>query len=444
MKGMNHLFRISIVILLLASSFGAKAQKNQNDQIIGRLKDDSYAVYKAVKKGSKTSLEKATKPWPVQYFEGNDGIEKILVKRVGLIDEYYDVDLPKFPGYFQNSSSGICLTAIDNKLFYYNYSSKSGATIKYILTLEGNVKKFEEEKAELESYRKSIKSLQQGARTERKEAKAEEAKILAAENSLKGKNIKSIKVKLVNSPTEFGMLSVFQLGIEVTLTNGKVLKTKNLGGLTPYTDFDYKTTSGEYEGGSFKIYGSSNKIQNDRLTVSVWSKYNPTIKGHFEHALNYRNDLFYNLQGKWGQNGRRVVGYSDYGTNGTSGHNLTVTANSRKTNNNTVIDVSISDNNTGATYQCTIHQENTLNLDVRGGKGGDGLNGDRTSSGNGANGGNGGNGGTIIIRGNASKILKVEAKTSGGAGGKGGAAKSLAYRSGTNGSNGTSGKLIRN
>lgn len=436
-----YLLCTTIAFLLTLST---SAQENQNLHIQNKLKDGSFVVYKTMTKGRRSVFEKATKPWPVQFFEGESGIEKILVKRVGLIDEFYEADLPTFPGYFQNSGSGINLTALDGKLFYYNYSSKSGAEIKYVLTSGASPGNFAEEKSTLESYRKAIKVLQTSARSERKEARAEEARVIAAKNSLEGKNIKSILIKLVDEPSEFGLLSVFQVGFEVTLTDGNVLKTKNLGGLTPYTDFDYRATSGEFTGGDFKVHGNADKIEEDKMTLSVWSKFDPSVKGQFETTLNYKNDLFYNFQGQWGNHGRRVVGYSDYGTSGSAGHSISVTANRRQANDETVIDISIYDLQTSRSYQCTLHPDHTLHIDVSGGNGGNGLNGDRTTSGNGANGGDGGDGGTISVSGTASQILKIDAKTSGGAGGKGGSAKTLAHRSGTSGSNGSNGRLTRN
>ena len=73
-------------------------------------------------------------------------------------------------------------------------------------------------------------------------------------NSLNGKTIKSIALKMIDAPSDIGMLTIVSIGIEVILTDGTVLKTKNLGGKTPYTDFKSEVKGGDFSGGDFKVF----------------------------------------------------------------------------------------------------------------------------------------------------------------------------------------------
>ena len=126
-------------------------------------------------------------------------------------------------------------------------------------------------------YFKTIKNKQSGARDERKETNAALAAKEAEENSLKGKSIKSISLSLVAPPSEIGMFSVVSIGMKVVLTNGTVLKTKNLGGKTPYKDFKTSVTGGDFTGGDFKIANDSREIPNDKIKIQVWSKFDSKI-----------------------------------------------------------------------------------------------------------------------------------------------------------------------
>ena len=87
----------------------------------------------------------------------------------------------------------------------------------------------------MDDYRTKIKELQTTARGQRIEENKAIAEKLAEENTLKGKTIKAINIIAVNKPTDIGLLTIVAIGVEFVLDNGKILKTKNLGGFTPGT-----------------------------------------------------------------------------------------------------------------------------------------------------------------------------------------------------------------
>jgi hypothetical protein len=331
------------LILLLNFSIYSIAQDNQNVEL-SKIESGSFKVYKTVEKGyDKYVFEQAKKNWPVELFKEGDIYPKILIKKVGILDEFYEADLPAYPAYYFGGNADINVTVIDKKIYYYSWSASKGSKIMYILSMTAP-KMFKYEKETLDTYRRSIKTKQSGSREDRKKQNAEIAAKSAEENTLKGKSIKSIKVKLVDPNADAGMFSVIAIGMEVTLTNGKVLKTKNLGGKTPYSDFESSTSGGDFTGGDFKIENDTRRIPGDKITVKVWSKYNTAIKADLSHALNYKNNMYYHYQGNGGKHGRGGVhGMSENGGHGKDGRDVSITAEKMVVNGNNVTKITVTD-----------------------------------------------------------------------------------------------------
>lgn len=386
------------------------AQKSQNETI-KNLENGKYSVYKKVDgRGYNVfKFEKATKQWPVEFFKEGDICPKILIKRVGILDEYYEVDLPKYPAFYYGGNEAINVSVLDNKIYYYLWSAKKGATISYILTNQ-SVNSFEAETERLTNYRRTILTKQSTAREARKEDhKALELAEKEA-NTLEGKEIKSIRLKKVDNMTEYGLFSVVQVGIEVELKNGQVLKTKNLGGKTPYTDFVATTKSGDYAGGDFKVFNDSKKIQDHKIEIEVSSKWNTAIKGKFELLLNYKSDVYYSFLGYYGKSNYNCGS----GGSGGDGQNVSVSATSKTINGEPVNEITVQDSK-GHSYSCIIHVDKQLYVNCYGGSGGDADSGSNCGS---NNGGNGGDGGDVSITGTGVGSLKVVVKNHGGKGGK--------------------------
>ena len=414
----------------------ASAQENQNTEL-AKLTAGNFTIHKAIEKGGNFKFETAAKQWPVNFIKEGGLYKEVVVMRAGIIEEKYGADLPNFPAYYQSATSDILITAIDSKIYYYSYSIKTGAAIQYIFSMSG-IDNYVAEKNRLDTYRKAIKELQTTARSQRIEENSAIALKQEEENTLKGKSIKSIKVVPVSPPTEVALLSILPIGVEFTLANGSVLKTKNLGGFTPYTDFEVETSGGDFAGGDFKVANDSRKVPGDKIEISVWSKFDSKkIIGNFSCSVNYKNDVHYNFQGSSGSSGRGgTVGYSINGKNGADGKSININVTSMQLNGEQVNRIVILDANSGSIIsEAKMNISYTLHINANGGNGGNGS----VDFGNGGNGGDAGNGGSVSVSGGGASTLNIEVSNSGGTGGVGGSAKTQSFSKGLNGSNGRKG-----
>ena len=138
-----------LLVIILGFTIGQSgfSQENQNDEI-SKISSGKFTVHKVVEKGHKDyKFETASKPWPVEFKMNNDACKEVCIKRAGIIDETYVVDLPKYPAYYSNSTSEIVVSVIDKKIYYYKWSIKTGSEIVYILS-EKSVSNYETEKNE--------------------------------------------------------------------------------------------------------------------------------------------------------------------------------------------------------------------------------------------------------------------------------------------------------
>lgn len=431
---------IYVLIAFAFSFFGANAQENQNTEL-SKLASGNFTVYKVIENGSNFKFETASKQWPISFTKEGDFFKEVVVNRAGIIEEKYQADLPGFPAYYKSETSEIVVSAIDKKIYYYTYSIKIGAAIKYIFS-ESKVKSYTDEKSTLDTYRTNIKELQTTARGERIEENKAIADKLATENTLQGKTIKAINIIPVEKPSEIGLLTIIPIGVEFVLDNGKILKTKNLGGFTPYTDFETEVIGGEYAGGDFKVADDSRKIPTDKIEISVWSKYDDKkTKGKYTCPINYKKDVNYFYGGNSGAFGRGFTqGYTVNGKNGSDGKSVTISVTSILLNGEQINKLVITEASSGRVMsESKLNVNNTLTINLNGGNGGDGTEG----SGNGGNGGDGGNGGNVSLTGNGASLLKIVVTNSGGTGGVSGKAKTQSFNNGSNGRNGSKGILSK-
>lgn len=425
-----------IMVIFALAPFAAKAQENQNTEL-SKLTSGNFTVNKVVENGSNFKFEVAAKQWPISFKKEGENFTEVVVNRAGIIEEKYQADLPGYPAYYKNEASEIVISAIDKKIYYYTWSVKTGASIKYIFS-DSKVKNYVDEKSTLDEYRNKIKELQTTTRTQRIEENAAAQAKQEEENTLKGKTIKSINVFPVTKPTEVGLLSIIAIGVEFTLDNGKILKTKNLGGFTPYTDFESEVSGGDFAGGDFKVASDSRKIPGDKIEVTVWSKFDAKkIKGKYSCPANYKTDVNYNFSGASGASGRGgTVGYTINGKNGVDGKSVNISATSMQLNGEQINKIVITDTYSGSVIaEAKINTDYTLNINANGGNGGSGS----VDFGNGGNGGDAGNGGNVVVTGSGVSSLKIVVTNNGGTGGVAGKAKTQSYNNGMNGKNGSKG-----
>lgn len=432
-KGINNTV---VAIIFVLTALDASSQENQNTEL-SKLTSGNFTVYKVIESGSNFKFEVAGKQWPLSFIKEGDSYKEVVVNRAGIVEEKYQADLPGYPAYYKSLTSEIVVSAIDKKVYYYTWSVKTGANIKYIFS-ESKVKNYGDEKSILDEYRNKIKELQTTTRTQRIEENNALAAKLEEENTLKGKIIKSINIVPVTQPKEVGLLSIVAIGVEFTLDNGKILKTKNLGGFTPYSDFDSEVSGGDFAGGDFKVASDSRKIPGDKIEITVWSKYDAKkIKGKYSCPANYKTDVNYNFQGSSGESGRGgTVGYTVNGKNGANGKSVNILVTSMQVNGEQVNKIVITDTYSGSIIaESKMSTNNTLNINANGGSGGNGS----VDFGNGGNGGDAGNGGNVVVSGSGVASLNIVVTNSGGTGGVGGKAKTQSFSPGLNGSNGNKG-----
>ena len=97
------------VIIFFCISINLIAQDNQNIET-AKLETGSYQVYKTIENGyNKYVFQKAKKNWPVEFFKSDDACSKILVKRVGILEEFYEADLPTYPAYYFGGNAEIIM-----------------------------------------------------------------------------------------------------------------------------------------------------------------------------------------------------------------------------------------------------------------------------------------------------------------------------------------------
>jgi hypothetical protein len=254
-----------------------------------------------------------------------------------------------------------------------------------------------------------------------REAIANEEKANRAKYGLEDKEVASIEMVFPEGkPTKVRSGVDYKFGLEITLADGTVMKTHNIGGEAYMEDFvasDYKGavwgpgseyTTGSYGGhmhntsGSFRPKAAAEG--KDVFTVTIAPKYKGAGKTTVSFPIEYPNGQKYSCNGESGYDtpgSRGVAG-------GRAGHGCPL-----------VIEVKIvKHSETGADlYLCKItdgftqsvsylkfnKSDGSLHVDAYGGTGGTGAEGDPKKEGEygqpgqGGTGGNGGNGGEIVL-----------------------------------------------
>ena len=376
-----------ILLLFLSLSFlfskPVLAQQSQNE-VLKTFTATSLNVFKLTEpKYKKFVFEKVSKPWPIQLEKNGDAISKMIINRAGVIEEIYEPDLAEYPAYFKDIKHRVVF--IDNNFYYIQWASGK-ATIKYILTEQENIDKDHDAHiTKIENYINKTVAAQSEDRAELSAKKAEQEAAEKLANSLKGKSVKSIAVKWIGNTTETGHLVKVSYGIEATLTDGKLLKTSNLGGKMPWDDFKITVQGAEFGEEMITITDKADAIPSDNVILNVKSKDHSTITTTSKLPVNYNTGLHVNY---FGEQGGVVHLTVSPGYRGGNGKNLTVSVKSTTTANGTPVNqIEIKDANSGEVLKRLKMSPNApLTINVMGGSGSFGR--DSTRGGNGGNGGN--------------------------------------------------------
>jgi len=423
--------------------FSVQAQESQNEILKG-FESGKYTVYKL---NAKSKFEKVKKAWPVEITKNGGNVSKVLVKRAGILDELFEADVPGYPAYYAFKTYR--LSFMKNYGVYYEWNGKQQATTKYILvkpggSFSGNLESVNKSVA---AYARATFKMQTGARTNVKEAKAELAEAERKINSIEGKEVSKIEIKLLSSPSKVAHFSeAIPYGVIATLKNGTQLKTPNLGGKIPWDDFklSHKGCSNTID--EVRVEEDASKMPNDEVVIAVASKYNGLLKD--SKRINTTNNVSVQVSrnGFYGADRAQATNTATFGASqrGGNGHFLTVKVKTvkHKQTGVSINKIEIYDESKRelvAQYKLTPSTE--LIINSYGGNGQWGSDGGSDSFPNGDTGGAGGNGGNItIIKDPSVAKLNITVNNGGGKGGKGGKRYNLNGTSGSKGDTGSNGK----
>lgn len=417
---------------LLFASFVTMAQ-NQNKLFVA-FGDGSYTTYKTETSydyNNKTivKFQQASKPWPVTItassskdFDGNTQLESVTVSRQGVIKEKFTPDIPENPVYFEYKS--FRLSVVGTKIYYYEWNNDT-ATIVYLLT-KGGVSSYDSEVETINNHVRNSFKNQAGAKGKITEVKEANAKKEAAENSLKGKTIKSIEIVMVDVPAILGSKVSVKFGVKAVATDGKTYSTTNIGGKTSMEDFAVATTDGLFIDDAIEIHEDISKVSNDELKFTVASKYTPAVKVQKVIPLNYAFSTFDIKQNGMTTDEVRALSPFKDNKNGGGAKSLEVKIQKATTKSGLPIyKVEVVDITSGKIVSKIKISENTkLNIYANGGYADNGSDSKKPVAGtyrkaeDGKNGGDGGN--VVVSKSSDAAAVQLNVFNKGGNGGKGG------------------------
>jgi hypothetical protein len=423
---MYSVFRFVSLIVLIGYNL-----HSQNQNVL--LKDfKSVSLTPATVVSGKVEIK--TKQWPVTIELQGENVTKIVLMRAGILEEIYQPDVPSYPSYFFTSDNRLCFL---KGIFIY-YRMKSGdPDISYLLSDDVEKLKTADAnkiKQELIDYFAQIKVEQAGAKENLKEELSANKEKEKLENSIKGKNIRSIEIVWLTKDSETGMQSKIQFGIKATEASGKIFSTDNLGGKTSWEDFEI-ISKGAVSGDEYlTVETDATKIPNDMVNLTVKSKHHPGLSANSSIKVSYVTPVKLSYAGKHGC--PPLV--SGTGTRGGRAPDAELSVCNSKDNQFVLIEVKIGG---VVLHKVKLKKDVGFYLDVTGGGG---CSGRSQKSSNGEKGGDGGDGGNIIV--NKSPGLSgdnLNLYNSGGKGGVGGKGKPFDGPTGNNGKSGATSNFTK-
>jgi len=433
-------------LIALFLSINSNAQKNQNE-LLADYTSGKYGVYKVEKVSyNKYKMVAVKKQWPIEFTKSGEDVTNVLVKRSGILDENFIPDVPGHPAYF--SYLTYRLSFIDGVGIYYTWNGKGHATTKYAFVKAGSSLKlkYEELNKKVATYAKAVFNGQTSARANVKVKKAALAESDRKANSLQGKQVQKIEIKLINTPSKIAHFGdAINYGVVATLKDGSQLKTSSLGGKLPWSDFKLQHKGCSNTIDKVLVDEDAKSLTQDRITLVVISKYHTTLKA--SKHINTTNDLDFQVA----KNGFRgsdrhnatntaVSGWSQRGGNG---HNLTIKVKKtmHKQTRTALLKVEVYDATDKVMLgRYKIKPTTQISIFSIGGAGQWGSDGSSSTYANGDKGGSGGNGGNVtIIKDPSVGSLNITVVNRGGKGGAGGKRHNINGTNGQRGNTGSSG-----
>lgn len=433
---------LSLLTLALTIQLNVLAQ-NQN-KLVADFGDGSYTAYK-VTEGKNPSFEKVSKVWPVKITkgnskdaQGNDIIETVTVSRMGILNDEMKPDIKENPVYFNLTDNRI--TVKDGLMYYYTWSNDN-ANIKYVLAKDGSPGSYSSEKNALETFIKAGFANQQSTRGEIKAKQAELAKADAVKNTIRDKKLQSIEIVTTDVPGAMGMQSIVKFGIKATGADGTEYKTPNIGGKTPWDDFEVSSHEGVFSDEAITVKDDGTQLLSGELTFTVTSKSTPAVKASKSLPLNFNFPNWYiNVNGLWGM---EVKERPNYAMNGLKATDLDVKVIKAKLKSGQeVYKIEATDKaHIRPTYKFIVSTSTALTISALGGNGQHGwdtkTDKNPKKAGDGSNGGDGGN--ITITKDPSASDFNVTVNNNGGIGGDAGVGYNSFYH-GNRGRDGNNGK----
>ena len=374
------------------------------------------------------------KVWPINIEKQGELVSKITLMRAGVLEEVFMPDVPAKSSYFYSSDVRICFI---NNVFHYYKSNQGSIILLYVLA---------ENKSILEQYdvskaNQTLTDYFNQLKFEQKDAKANLIADLnaikdkdRAENSLKGKVIKSLEIVWISKESEIGMQSKIQFGVKAIDDKGKVYSTDNLGGKTSWEDFIISSV-GAIPGDEFlTVDTDASKIFGDKVTATVKNRFDNKIVTSSSIKLSYTTPVKIVCFGKTGCPPLTCC----TGTRGYPGSDVIINLCNSKDDTYVLAEIKVGE----VVHKVKMKKGVALTIDATGGPG---CSGRTESSGQGGKGGDGARGGDVTIIKSASlNGDNFIIYNSGGKGGKGGKGKSFDGPNGSNGSDGDQKTVVGN
>ncbi|MFD1552064.1 hypothetical protein DNU06_00810 [Putridiphycobacter roseus] len=197
---------------------------------------------------------------------------------------------------YYKSPGNLCIVFAESWAYVFTYThNETSVKGKYFI----NRKLDYAYSQTISRYLEASKVHQADALAEIAKKEAADADKAAAEKkakwSIEGKNLAKVEITDVKAPHKFGYFRGFSFQVKATLKNGKTISTKD-GGF--WSDYTMTYTNGDYDGATIK---PTTLVKDDKIIVTVSSKFDPSIKATQEVVLNYDEALYYTMQAKnWG------------------------------------------------------------------------------------------------------------------------------------------------
>ncbi|HEY1040269.1 MAG TPA: hypothetical protein VGF30_12725 [Bacteroidia bacterium] len=349
-------------------------------------------------------------------------------------------DAPYHVEAFDRVNSGVIAIVIDGDIYLMKglgYATPTGATgpyIEYIISKK-KLAGIKGDEKETPKYQEKVDAYLKGMAVEKEKIIAEATEKRRKDNSLEGRDVKSIELIMKSESVIPGENTA--IGVIANLKDGSQLKTLGFAkGGTFWSDYKITVTGGTFNRGSITTSEEFSASNKDQVTFTIQSVYKPEFKISKTVNVSYTHSYYFS----YAQDG--MYGYP--GANGSKGHcQKGITAGNGKDGNNGGIGTSVGAitvkiapythaqtkeallkyeiNGPGESRHFVVTPSTSVKVNANGGNGGSGGSGGKAGDvsnsrsagepdcncsssamymgqgGDGGNGGSGGNGGTVTV-----------------------------------------------